>query len=552
MGPAARRGALLLLNIVTVLATEPWKPLLPSSPLSFPDVYHVSGIFSLPYAEIEEPFEAWYNRSGNVSRIEYYHGQVITLQHGFEEPAGISYKISPETTETETNVIKCFQVNGTTDDPVHPQSVFPNLEDFKFIKEEDYRGRHCSVWQQIIYVNERKNKYTMWVSASPLGPVPVHYEMKGYNTLLSSHYDKYEVDYHTMLYQIDPSVFQVPEGMSCQGFPGPEVEHRILANPMEGLVGPDQEDRTHHIFRHYKETFGREYEEGEVEHEVRRTTFTHNMRYIHSRNRANLSYKMGVNHLADRTKDEVAVMRGRLKGSSLNNGQPFPAERYMSVVAPPSVDWRLYGAVTPVKDQAMCGSCWSFGTTGALEGALFLKTGYLIPLSQQMLMDCTWGFGNHACDGGMEWQSFEWILKHGGIADSDSYGPYMGQNGFCHYNQSTLTAKMKSYTNVISGDSEALKMAIFKQGPVTVGIDASHKSFWFYSHGVYYEPDCGNTMKDLNHAVLAVGYGTLNDQPYWLIKNSWSTYWGNDGYVLMAMRDNNCGVATGATFVTLE
>ncbi|XP_078279152.1 digestive cysteine proteinase 1-like [Rhinoraja longicauda] len=547
MRPAALMGAHLLLNAATALAIKTW-----TLPPTFPDVYHVSGIFSLPFAEIEEPFEAWYNLSGNVSRIEYYHGQVITLQHGFEQPAGISYKISPETTETDTNVIKCFQVNGTIDDPILPQPVFPDLEDFKFIKEEDYRGHHCSVWQQIFYVNKKKNKYTLWVYNSTLGPVPLRYEMEGYNTLLSSHYDKYQVDYHTVSYQLDPSVFQLPEGMTCRGFSGPAVEHRILVNPMEGLVGTGQEDRTHHVFRHYKETFGWEDEEGESEQENRRTTFTHNMRYIHSRNRAQLSYKMGVNHLADRTDQEMAAMRGRLKGSSLNNGNPFPAQRYTSVVLPPSVDWRLYGAVTPVKDQAMCGSCWSFGATGALEGALFLKTGYLIPLSQQMLVDCTWGFGNYACDGGLEWQTFEWILKHGGIADSESYGPYMGQNGFCHYNQSTLIAKMKSYTMVTSGDTEALKVAIFKQGPVVVGIDASHKSFRFYSNGVYYEPDCGNGLEDLDHAVLAVGYGTLNGQPYWLIKNSWSTYWGNDGYVLMAMRDNNCGVATGATFVTLE
>ncbi|XP_048450591.1 digestive cysteine proteinase 1-like [Rhincodon typus] len=125
-------------------------------------------------------------------------------------------------------------------------------------------------------------------------------------------------------------------------------------------------------------------------------------------------------------------------------------------------------------------------------------------------------------------------------------------NGFCHYNQSTLIAKLNSYTSVTSGDREALKMAIFKNGPVAVGIDCAHKSFQFYSSGVYYEPECGNDLEDLNHAVLAVGFGTLAGQPYWLIKNSWSAYWGNDGYILMSMKDNNCGVATDAIYVTLE
>ncbi|XP_048414119.1 digestive cysteine proteinase 2-like isoform X2 [Stegostoma tigrinum] len=485
---------------------------------------------------------------------DIYHvtGQVITLQHGFEKPAGISYKISPETTETEINVIKCFRVNGTVDDPIFPQSVFPNLEGFKFIKEEDYKGQHCSVWQNIIYKNQKKNNYTIWITKSTNGPVPVHYEMKGYNTLFGSHYDKYELDYGTVYFNVDSNIFELPEGLPCERFAGLGVEHRILANPIQDLVTIDKEDRAHHLFQHYKKKFNRDYEIDDEEHDLRRTTFTHNMRYIHSMNRANLTYKLEVNHLADRTADETAAMRGRLKRTLRNIGLPFPTDRYMSTVVPLSVDWRLYGAVTPVKDQAVCGSCWSFAATGALEGALYLKTGNLVPLSQQMLMDCTWGFGNHGCDGGLEWQTFEWIMKHGGIADAEHYGSYMGQNGFCHYNQSTLTAKLNSYTSVTPGDSEALKMAIFKNGPVAVGMDCAHKSFQFYSSGVYYEPTCGNDLEDLNHAVLAVGFGTLAGQPYWLIKNSWSTYWGNDGYILMSMKDNNCGVATDAIYVTLE
>lgn len=114
-----------------------------------------------------------------------------------------------------------------------------------------------------------------------------------------------------------------------------------------------------------------------------------------------------------------------------------------------------------------------------------------------------------------------------------------------------MVASVSSYTNVTSGDIAALKAAIFKFGPVAVSIDAAHRSFSFYSNGVYYEPACKNGTDDLDHAVLAVGYGILDNEPYWLVKNSWSTYWGNDGYVLMSMKDNNCGVATDAVYVTL-
>ncbi|NXS59347.1 CYSP2 proteinase, partial [Brachypteracias leptosomus] len=211
------------------------------------------------------------------------------------------------------------------------------------------------------------------------------------------------------------------------------------------------------------------------------------------------------------------------------------------------------GAVTPVKDQAVCGSCWSFATTGAMEGALFLKTGVLTPLSQQVLIDCSWGFGNQACDGGEEWRAYEWIMKHGGIASTESYGPYLGQvrNGYCHCNQSELVAQLSGYASVEPGSARALRAALVKHGPVAVNIDASHKSFAFYANGVYEEPNCGNQTSALDHAVLAVGYGVLQGETYWLIKNSWSTYWGNDGYILMAMKDNNCGVTTAASFPIL-
>ncbi|XP_064203269.1 digestive cysteine proteinase 1-like [Anguilla rostrata] len=528
-----------------------------STPLTttpdFGKAYHVKGVISLPYAEIKEPFEAWYDLQGATSRIDYYHGQVSTFQKGAEKPWGSSYKISPETTETEFNVMKCFQLNGTEGDAVHPQGVLPALEGFKFLRMEYFGGVLCEVWQNVTMVGHKKNTYTLWVTR-PEGKnepaTPWHYEMMGYNTLLGSHYDKYLVDYKEFSSHVDPKAFSLPDGLKCGPFPGPGVEHQILANPMQDLVHTTSKGHARRLFGHFKETFQRRYGD-EKEHEDRERSFVHNLRFVHSMNRAGLSYSLGLNHLSDRTPEELALLRGSRRGKTPNRGRPFPQELYESVQVPDSLDWRLYGAVTPVKDQAICGSCWSFATTGAIEGALFMKTGSLVVLSQQMLMDCTWGFGNNACDGGEEWRAYEWIIKHGGIATMESYGAYMGMNGFCHHNQSEMTARMRSYTNVTSGDANALKVALFKQGPVAVSIDAGHRSFVFYNNGVYFEPACGNKTEDLDHAVLAVGYGALNGEPYWLVKNSWSTYWGNDGYVLMSMKDNNCGVATDATYVTL-
>lgn len=528
----------------------------PSLP-DFGQSYHVKGVISLPYAEIKEPFEAWLDVAAKSSRIDYYHGQVSTYQLGAAQRWGAAYKITPETTEVQQNVMRCFEVNGTQEEAVTPQASLPDVQGLQFLRMEYYGGSLCEVWQNVTTVGNKKNTYTLWVTHSERRgdgredpATPLHYEMMGYNTLLGSHYDKYLVDYKEFSSHVDPKVFSLPDGMSCGGFPGPGVEHHMLANPMKDLMRTSSSVHAERVFDHFRDKFERQYAD-QREHEKREHAFVHNLRYIHSKNRAGLSFSLALNPLSDRTMSELATMRGSKRGKTPNRGQPFLSDIYEGVTVPESLDWRLYGAVTPVKDQAICGSCWSFATTGALEGSLFLKTGSLQVLSQQMLVDCSWGFGNNGCDGGEEWRGYEWIMKHGGIATTETYGPYMGMNGFCHLNSSQLIAQVKSYTNVTSGDAEALKMALFKNGPAAVSIDASHRSFVFYSHGVYYEPACGNTLDDLDHAVLAVGYGSLDGQSYWLIKNSWSTYWGNDGYILMSMKDNNCGVTTDATYVTL-
>jgi len=254
--------------------------------------------------------------------------------------------------------------------------------------------------------------------------------------------------------------------------------------------------------------------------------------------------------LADHSQEDLRRRRGRLSsGNEYNGGLPFPDD--LATDLPDTIDWRIEGAVTPVKDQAVCGSCWSFGTTGTLEGSYFLKTGKLVRFSQQALMDCSWGYGNNGCDGGEDYRAYRWIMHHGGIPAEQSYGNYLGNDYYCHVANQTLYANISGYVNVTSGDADALKIAIFNQGPISISIDASLRSFSFYSNGVYYDSECGNTLEDLDHTVLAVGYGTLDGEDYWLVKNSWSTYWGNDGYVLMSQQDNNCGVTTFPTYAIL-
>jgi len=218
---------------------------------------------------------------------------------------------------------------------------------------------------------------------------------------------------------------------------------------------------------------------------------------------------------------------------------------YVPSLTDATVDWRTKGAVTPIKDQGQCGSCWSFSATGGLEGAHFLAKAALVSLSEQNLVDCSTAEGNEGCNGGLMTSAFDYIKKNKGIDTEASY-PYTatGPNA-CKFKPADIGSTITTYTNIASG-SESDLVAKITEGPVSVAIDASHSSFQLYTSGVYYEPACSATA--LDHGVLAVGYGTDGTKDIYIVKNSWGTSWGNQGYIEMSRnRNNNCGIATMAT-----
>lgn len=221
-----------------------------------------------------------------------------------------------------------------------------------------------------------------------------------------------------------------------------------------------------------------------------------------------------------------------------------------NVELPESVDWRLEGAVTKVKDQGDdCGSCWAFSTTGALEGQHFRKTDKLISLSEQNLIDCSSAYGNEGCDGGYIHNAFQYIKDNGGIDSEHSY-PYKAIERACKYKKRTSAATLLGFVSIPEGNEKKLTAAIATIGPISVAIDATHESFQFYSTGIYYEPKCQRRSEKLDHAVLAVGFGTdESEKDYYIVKNSWGTDWGDSGYIKMARnRRNHCGIATEATY----
>jgi len=211
---------------------------------------------------------------------------------------------------------------------------------------------------------------------------------------------------------------------------------------------------------------------------------------------------------------------------------------------PATWNWVPKGAVTHIKNQQQCGSCWSFSTTGSTEGCHFITTKKLVALSEQNLMDCSTSEGNQGCDGGLMTQAMDYIISNKGVDTEKSY-PYTAEDGTCHFSKANIGATLKSYTNVNTGDENDLQAKVYL-GPTSVAIDASQSSFQFYNSGVYSDPDCSTSQ--LDHGVLAVGWGTDSGSAYWIVKNSWGTDWGQQGYIWMSRNKNNqCGIATMAT-----
>jgi len=306
-------------------------------------------------------------------------------------------------------------------------------------------------------------------------------------------------------------------------------------------VSPEAEQ----AFKEFVSKFSKKYDS--VEEELQRLSiFASNYEFIKTQNDLKSSYTLGVNAYADLTQEEIKSTR--LGFLNLKDRVPhLGTDRYSGAALADAVDWVEKGAVTPVKNQGHCGSCWAFSTTGAIEGAWQIASGKLLSISEQQFVDCS--KTNNGCNGGSMDGAFQFAESHG-LCSEDEYA-YKAKAGTCNEDQCKTIAKgaVTGFKDVDQDSDNALMEALSK-GPVSVAIEADKRAFQLYQSGILSSDECGT---NLDHGVLAVGYGTENGKDYWKVKNSWGASWGDEGYIRLERggkfsKLGECGILKMASY----
>ena len=521
-----------------------------------PTQYSVSVLLELPYIDLVEPILVYYDEDLKLERLDYWHGADTYVFNLTAGENSTSHQIVPTSSDGVKSEATCFSMTGAA--PL--SSVFPDVSKFSRVEgTKEVRGVEVDVLELIQPEFDPASgligNYSFYVRHDD-GATPVSFEFVGHNTVTGGHVDEWNFVYSEFLPGPQKAaLFEAPWAkMTCSELEtddddGPTAarSHALGHQPLEDLAMLHATGAPRRVaaFRAYADRYGKTH--GDDAHE-RFALFHGARRYVNAMNRRHLSYALETNHLADWTPSEKARLRGRKHtpaGSSNRATKAHGAPADVGAVG--DVDWRDEGAVTKVKDQGSCGSCWSYGTTGAIEGQHFLKHGKLVELSQQNLMDCSWKEGNNACDGGLDSNAYDWMLDVNGgkVAEANSYGSYKNADGYCH--SATAGAAIAGYVNVTDGLA-GFNDALANVGPLSISIDATPNSFYYYKSGFYYADECKSGLDDLDHTVLAVGTVVHGGQKYTIVKNSWSTHWGDEGYVYISQKNNCCGVATDATY----
>jgi len=303
-------------------------------------------------------------------------------------------------------------------------------------------------------------------------------------------------------------------------------------------------------FQLFTKTYNKNYKNAE-EAQLRFNNFKASLQRVEERTaRFPNGAKYGVTKFSDLAPEEfrqLYLMKNKIPAT------PSPIKtnkaELVATAEPTKLDWRTRGAVTPVKDQGQCGSCWAFSATETIESAWILagkSTADKLNLAPQQIVDCDGSDGG--CEGGEPPTAYDYVISAGGL-ESAAYYPYTGEDGVCAFNKSDVSAKIKSWAYSTTWYSESeLRANLVTKGPLSICVDAAN--WQDYESGVMDWEECA-WINFLDHCVQLVGYDTTAPTPYWIVRNSWNTDWGIKGYILLAMGDDTCGIAHESTYVNV-
>jgi len=528
----------------------------------------------MPYLSLEMPLRIL--TSAATQKIEYYDGlqiDVSNVRGTYKYSFNNSRRVCSSSPAQAGPMLGGELVADAGADQWSALPFFPDLSQYSYKGDELVGGIMC---QKFALDVRHGSLGTMDDHISfywdPVLSKPVRWHMHSRHVTFGSHTDEYIMDY--LSFQTgSPAQADLSLPAECEQPQAANVSIQIkgllaAAHATRAVAATEESDAVPLLFGTFSRQYGKSY--STREHALRQAIFERNLRLVkqlNHRHAGRASFR--GNQFLDMTAEEVMRFRGgKAKGASpserrLPEHLQFVREHEATDESelPKNFDWRTArpGSVSPVKDQAMCGSCWTYALTEPIESIQAIQTGRLVELPEQFVVDCAWtnstAGANSGCDGGnSDVGALEIIRKYGGVIPSaKAYGSYLSVNGYCKDTRlMEVGAKITGWVDVKKRDEQGLLRALVSQGPISVGIMVPDEML-FYDSGVLKVETCKHDEDQIDHAVVLTGFGTDEHcTDYYTIRNSWSTYWGDEGYIKIARGDLDCCITCQAGFPELD
>ncbi|KAL0861205.1 hypothetical protein ABMA27_008773 [Loxostege sticticalis] len=527
--PSAENGRARAKSFAGYSPAPPKELLKEPAPLRFDRPLVVRGEVTVPRADYTEAYTARWDPASGAATMVLHQGTASThrMVTGEGQVKRVLRKVDRTGEQPMHRCIVIPQSTLTSTDKIPP--FLPDTKGFGFKGYVQYGDVKAELWKQSMTGAPGElggargealtYRHELLVSRAQGGvPMPLMYSVAVDSSVLGRDCDGHvHRFFEAREEQHEPDHFTIDLAKSCDATE--QTNDMAKVEPLREFTMLQRDPGFEDKFNEYKAKYERKYAD-DVEEAVRKNVLLQTRRFVSSGNRVGATFSVGTNYLSDWLNKERHQLLGALPDAGGSEQFPYARQQLyaMERKLPAEFDWRERGAVTPVRFQDACSSCWAFAVTGAVEGALFRRTRRLVPLSEKCLVDCA--------------------------------KPYVSSVEQCVARRVTPVTRISAFVNVTHDSVPALKVAIRRHVPTVVIIDGTYQSLASYKAGVYEDNRCSRESR--NHAVLAVGYGGTAEEPHFILKNSWAASWGEGGYVRMYGPTNTCGVLNQPSYPRLE